>query len=85
MPLLVRAVARADERAGEDGAEAERLALLPEPAELVRIVACFGLGWRYWPIVTTSTPCARRSRIVSTTSSFVSPSPTMMPDFVSTR
>src|SRR5690242_7393783 len=33
--LLVGAVARADERAGEDGAEAERLALLAEPAELV--------------------------------------------------
>ena len=41
-------------------------------------------GWRYWPIVTTSTPWARRSRSVSTTSSFVSPRPTMIPDFVST-
>ena len=35
-------------------------------------------------MVTTSTPFARRSRIVSTTSSFVSPRPTMIPDFVST-
>ena len=35
--LLVGAVARADERAGEDRAEAERLALLAEPAELVRV------------------------------------------------
>src|SRR3954447_143172 len=35
MSLLVGAVARADERAGEDRAEAERLALLAEPAELV--------------------------------------------------
>src|SRR5262252_9036751 len=33
--LLVGAVARAYERAGEDRSEAERLALLPEPAELV--------------------------------------------------
>ena len=40
---------------------------------------CCGLGCRYWPIVTTSTPCARRSRSVCTTSSFVSPRPTMMP------
>ena len=88
--LLVGAVARADERAGEDRAEAERLALLAEPAELVGMHPAVdrgrasALGWRYWPIVTTSTPCARRSRIVSTTSSFVSPSPTMMPLFVST-
>src|ERR671936_1866311 len=37
MALLVRAVARADERPREDRAEAERLALLPEPAELVRV------------------------------------------------
>src|SRR3954447_3115763 len=37
MPLLVRPVGAADERAREDGAEAERLALLPEPAELVRV------------------------------------------------
>ena len=37
MALLVRAVARADERAREDRAEAERLALLAEPAELVRV------------------------------------------------
>ena len=35
--LLVRAVARAHERAGEDRAEAERLALLAEPAELVGV------------------------------------------------
>src|SRR5204862_7493647 len=33
--LLVGPVARADERAREDGAEAERLALLAEPPELV--------------------------------------------------
>src|SRR5688572_10087775 len=37
MTLLVRAVRRADERPGEDGAEAERLALLAEPAELVGV------------------------------------------------
>src|SRR5205814_3313376 len=48
------------------------------------ILACFALGWRYCPIVTTSTPCSRRSRSVSTTSSFVSPRPTMIPDLVST-
>ena len=48
------------------------------------ILACFALGCRYCPIVTTSTPCSRRSRSVSTTSSFVSPRPTMIPDFVST-
>ena len=88
--LLVGAVARADERAREDRAEAERLALLAEPAELVGVHPAVdrrvlrGDGCRYWPIVTTSTPCARRSRIVSTTSSFVSPRPTMIPDFVST-
>src|SRR6185295_14964509 len=35
--LLVGAVARADERAGEDRAEAERLALLAQPAELVGV------------------------------------------------
>src|SRR4051794_29893733 len=35
MALLVRAIARADERSGEDRAEAERLALLAEPTELV--------------------------------------------------
>src|SRR5207247_7482 len=35
--LLLGAVRRADERAGEDRAEAERLALLPEPAELVGV------------------------------------------------
>src|SRR4051794_14773571 len=35
--LLVCAVARADERPGEHGAEAERLALLAEPAELVGV------------------------------------------------
>src|SRR5581483_6548838 len=35
MLLLVGAVGAAHERAGEDRAEAERLALLPEPAELV--------------------------------------------------
>ena len=35
--LLVCAVARAHERAGEDGAEAERLALLAQPAELVGV------------------------------------------------
>src|SRR5205814_6640714 len=33
--LLVGAIRRADERAGEDRAEAERLALFTEPAELV--------------------------------------------------
>src|SRR6185437_5088174 len=33
--LLVGAIARANERPGEDRAEAERLALLAEPAELV--------------------------------------------------
>src|SRR5439155_12486745 len=33
--LFVCAVARADERAREDGAEPDRLALLAEPAELV--------------------------------------------------
>src|SRR5205807_4152036 len=37
MALLVGAVRRANERPREDGAEAERLALLPEPAELVRV------------------------------------------------
>src|SRR6266516_7562701 len=35
--LLVRAVGGAHERPGEDGAEAELLALLAEPAELVRV------------------------------------------------
>src|SRR5439155_1283637 len=35
--LFVCAVARADERAREDGAEADRLALLAEPAELVGV------------------------------------------------
>src|SRR2546421_7303619 len=35
--LLVGPVARADERAGEDRAEAHRLALLAEPAELVGV------------------------------------------------
>src|SRR5213082_1193590 len=35
--LLVGAVARADERPREDRAEAERLALLAEPAELVGV------------------------------------------------
>src|SRR5215208_4065878 len=37
MLLLVRAIARPNERSREDGAEAERLALLAEPAELVRV------------------------------------------------
>ena len=37
MLLLVGAIARAHERPGEDGAEAERLALLAQPAELVRV------------------------------------------------
>ena len=88
--LLVRAIARAHERAREHRTEPERLALLAEPAELVGVNPAVDLrvlreGCRYWPIVTTSTPCARRSRIVSTTSSFVSPSPTMIPDLVSTR
>src|SRR5258708_7891595 len=40
------------------------------------IVACFELGCRYWPMVATSTPVARRARIVSTPSPFVSPPPT---------
>ena len=89
VPLLVGPVARADERAGEDRAKAECFALLAQPAELVGVypavdLACCFDGWRYCPIVTTSTPCARRSAIVSTTSSFVSPSPTMIPDFVRT-
>jgi len=35
MALLVRTVGRAHERAGEHRAEAERLALLPEPAKRV--------------------------------------------------
>ena len=48
------------------------------------IAACLAEGWRYWPIVTTSTSWSRRSRKVSTTSSFVSPRPTMIPDFVRT-
>src|SRR5215210_2476315 len=37
VPLLVRSIARSHERAGEHGAEAERLSLLPEPPELVRV------------------------------------------------
>src|SRR6266516_2375579 len=37
VPLLVGAVARADERSREDRAESERLALLAEPTELVRM------------------------------------------------
>src|SRR6266700_3667816 len=37
MPLLVRAVARANQRPGEDGAEPEALSLLAEPAELVGV------------------------------------------------
>src|SRR5262249_16955165 len=37
VPLLVGAVARANERPREDGPEAESLALLAEPAELVRV------------------------------------------------
>src|SRR5439155_9647391 len=37
VPLLVRAVARAHERAAEHRTEAECLALLAEPAELVRM------------------------------------------------
>ena len=61
--LLVRAVRRAHERAGEHRAEPERLALLAEPAELVGVHPAVdrprasATGWRYWPIVTTSTPC----------------------------
>src|SRR5581483_7864790 len=35
VPLLFGAVRRSNQRPGEDGAEAERLALLAEPAELV--------------------------------------------------
>src|SRR5207344_1418960 len=35
--LLVGAIARAHERAGEHGAEPERLALLAQPAELVGV------------------------------------------------
>src|ERR687885_3010120 len=37
VPLLVRPVARADEWPGEHRPEAQRLALLAEPAELVRV------------------------------------------------
>src|SRR5436305_9951610 len=37
MPLFVSAVRAPHERAGEYGAEAERLSLLAEPAELVRM------------------------------------------------
>jgi 3-methyladenine DNA glycosylase Tag len=37
VPLLVGPVRRPHERAREDRAEAERLALLAEPAELVRV------------------------------------------------
>src|SRR5207244_2360724 len=48
------------------------------------ILACLAFGCRCWPIVTTSTPFSRRSRIVSTISSLVSPRPTMIPDFVRT-
>ena len=48
------------------------------------MATCLRDGCRYWPIVTTSTPWARSSRIVSTISSFDSPSPAMMPVFVST-
>jgi hypothetical protein len=44
MSLLVGAVARADERAREDRAEAELLALLAEPAELVRVHPAVDLG-----------------------------------------
>jgi hypothetical protein len=39
-------------------------------------------GFKYWPIVRIWTPCARRSSIVAATSSNVSPSPTINPDFV---
>src|SRR5207248_8729450 len=35
--LLVGAIRRANQRTGKDGAEADRLALLPEPLELVRV------------------------------------------------
>src|SRR5919112_5664167 len=37
VPLLVGAIAGADERPGEDGAEAECLALLAQPPELVGV------------------------------------------------
>ena len=43
-----------------------------------------GRGCRYWPTVSMSTPCARRSRITSSTSSSVSPRPSISPDLVGT-
>jgi hypothetical protein len=41
-------------------------------------------GARYWPMVSISTPWARRSRKVSRISSSVSPRPTISPDLVGT-
>ncbi len=40
------------------------------------------VGRRYWPMVTMSTPTPRRSARVATTSSSVSPMPTIRPDLV---
>ena len=88
--LLVGAVRRANERAREDGAEAERLALLAEPAELVGMHPAVDLrvlrrGLEVLADRDDVDAVLRAGRASSsTTSSFVSPRPTMIPDFVST-
>ena len=40
------------------------------------------MGRRYWPMVSSWQPCATRSRSVRSSSSSVSPRPSMMPDLV---
>src|ERR1051326_353941 len=44
-----------------------------------------GEGCRYCPMVSMSTPCARKSRITRRISSSFSPSPTISPDLVGTE
>ena len=47
-----------------------------------RTGACFGEGRRYWPTVRKSTPAARRSTSERSTSSSLSPRPTISDDLV---
>ena len=90
MALLVGPVAGADERAGEDGAEAQRLALLAEPAELV------GMHPAVDPrvLVGRLEVLADRDHVNTVLAQVAHgvdhlvvrlPSPTMIPDFVITR
>ena len=86
----VRHVGTAHQRTAEHHLEADARARSRDTRRTARgsMYAATGrlrrVGCRYCPMVATSVPAARRSRSSARTSSSVSPSPTMKPDFVST-